>query len=223
MTLKIDRFPHAVYDQDNRLGYLLDYYPYDSTRGGTLSPHQWRYESWSSQVLDYKEGGKPAIEFFVKPILSLIHYSLNSLFYDSAYLIPVPSSLAHDDPAYSTVPYQRGSKDRKNRDDRNTVFCNLIAAEDTKFRVADILSREESKPEKETWSAKRHAKSMAIRGYGIAAVQDFSGAFILIDDIITHGGTIQGARKVLEDHFSKATVVSLALGHSKDPTQFNPL
>ena len=54
--LKIDNFPHAQYDPSTKLGFLAYYYPSTAVRDRVLSEEDWRYGSYSPEILNYKEG-----------------------------------------------------------------------------------------------------------------------------------------------------------------------
>jgi adenine/guanine phosphoribosyltransferase-like PRPP-binding protein len=81
---------------------------------------------------------------------------------------------------------------------------------DGRFHVVDILARKTSKPEKATWSAAQHAASMELRG--LSNLSQNKTAIVLIDDVTTDGGTLQGARMIVEKGYPQATVISLAIG-----------
>ena len=52
---------------------------------------------------------------------------------------------------------------------------------------------------------------------------DYSGAYILVDDVTTEGGTLKGARIVLQSAVSKSTIIMLVLGLSQAPSKFQPI
>jgi hypothetical protein len=98
--IKIDRFPHAHYDSQNRLGYLALYYPLSAVRDGVLSEENWRQESYSPEILNYKVGRDHDIRWFAEPFLNLIHHAVSSITVEATYLVPVPSSIAWNDPKF---------------------------------------------------------------------------------------------------------------------------
>jgi hypothetical protein len=87
--IKIDRFPHAHYDSQNRLGYLALYYPLSAFRDGILSEENWRQESYSPEILNYKVGRDHDIRWFVEPFLNLIHHAISSTAIETTYFVPV--------------------------------------------------------------------------------------------------------------------------------------
>jgi predicted amidophosphoribosyltransferase len=137
-----------------------------------------------------------------------------------ARIIPVPSSIAHDSPNFKTTPRQKGEK--RNRDDRNLAFCNLLATHDTRIEVRNFLFRTTSKTEKETWTADQHAASLVFAS-DITPKRDFKGLMILIDDVITDGGTMEGAKIILAEQYPEAVIIKLAIGFSRSPHDFTPL
>lgn len=221
MNLKINQYPHAYFNSKSGEGWLLYYYPWDAVTDGHISKEQWRRESYSPEILNFKEGKLKDIEFFVKPFLQLIQFARLSN-NGPAYLIPIPSSTAKNDPNYSLKPFQKGTGNRKNRDDRNTVFCNLIAAEDSTLGVADVLTRIENKPEKAVWTEELHARSLEVNTHGFLNESTFA-TLVLVDDIKTKGGTLAGAKNRLSKIFPKANIISMTIGVSKDPGMFEPV
>ena len=129
--------------------------------------------------------------------------------------------MAADDPRFSIVPRKKGVAGSRNRDNRNSVFCNLLANADNSLKVADFLIRKKTKPEKETWTPQQHRDSMELTVKSTLAAGKI--ALIAIDDIRTEGGTIQGARMILENAYPEAIVIGLTIGCTKSPNQFVPL
>ena len=218
--MDIPNFPHAQFDVTKGFGFLAHYYPHDALKDEELSIEQWRFQSYSPEILNYKEGQLHHIAYFKKPFLKLIETALASTKRKNAILVPVPSSIKHDDPSFSQVPRKKG--DKRNRDDRNVVFCKGLSLANPNLTLADILVRVKSKPQKATWTASEHAKSLTIN-QETAPGSGFSGVFILVDDVCTKGGTIYGAKKVLGEAYGASTIVMLTLGLSKDPAQFQPV
>lgn len=219
--LKIDNFPHAFYDSKNRHGFLAYYYPSSAVRDGVLSEENWRHESYSPEILNYKEGHDHDIRRFVEPFLNLIRFSIAAEKVDTAYLVPVPSSIAANDPKFSSQPRKKGLPNSRNRDNRNSVFCSFLSSADGKLRLADILVRKSSKPEKANWTAAQQAGSMELQGLG--TLPQGQTAIILVDDVTTGGDTLTGARMVLEKAYPQAIVITLAIGCTKAPQHLLPL
>jgi hypothetical protein len=162
--ININGFPHAYFDPQTCTGYLAHYYPSSAIQEGALSAEAWRRESYSPEILDYKEGREDHIRYFVGPFLELVAHATLALNVETTYLVPVPSSIAWNDPKFSSKPRAKGIASSRNRDTRNTVFCGFLSNLDGRFHVADILVRKTSKPEKATWSSEEHLKSMELRG-----------------------------------------------------------
>ncbi len=219
--LKIDNFPHAQYDPSTKLGFLAYYYPSTAVRDRVLSEEDWRYGSYSPEILNYKEGRDEDIKRFVDPFLKLIRHAIAEFKASTALLVPVPSSMAASDPQFSTVPRKKWVQGSRNRDNRNSVFCSMLASADGTLKVADYLVRTTTKPEKATWTSDQHAKSMDLRA--ISALPAGRVALIAIDDVKTDGGTLQGARLLLEKAYPQAIVIALAIGCTRAPQQFVPL
>jgi hypothetical protein len=217
--LKINHFPHAHYDPKEHSGYLAYYYPYESVKDKTLEVDLWRNQSYSPNILNFKEGEQGSVEYFKNPFLELISHALSTLDQKETYLVPVPSSIAWNDPAYSRKPRAKG--DKRNRDDRNIIFCNCISSANTLLKVADILVRTTGKTEKMTWNANQHAQSLALSGTLLS--KEFDGVLVLVDDVVTNGGTMSGAKIVLQKEFPKAMIVCLSIGSSRSPQDFEAL
>jgi hypothetical protein len=147
--------------------------------------------------LNYKEGRDEDIKRFVEPFLKLIRHSLAEVKASSACLVPVPSSIDAHNIKFSTVPRPKGIQGSRNRDNRNTVFCNMLAIADGSLSVNDILIRKLAKAEKATWSPAQHAASLECRT--MTALPPERVTLVVIDDVRTDGGTLQGARIVLEN------------------------
>ena len=218
--MRIEKFPHAFYDPSRRMGYLAHYYPWDAVKDGSLDKDLWRRESYSPEILNFKEGRDEDIKRFVVPFIELIHYALSCVQTNTAFLIPVPSSLASNDQNFSSRPRDKGIKGHRNRDNRNSVFCNLLNLHDDKLKVADILVRTRNKPEKETWDAARHAQSLSIREDGVVLPSSVSSPLVLVDDVTTNGGTLEGAKILLDRHYQASIIICTTLGISRSPDQF---
>ncbi|MBI1860147.1 MAG: hypothetical protein HYR96_04420, partial [Deltaproteobacteria bacterium] len=207
MSLSIPGFPHAKFDERSGFGYLVHYYPFDAVKKSNLSEDQWRNQSYSPEVLNFKTGYPNYLRVFKAPFLKLIGHSLQQIGEMKALLVPIPSSIASGDPKFKKTPRQKG--ERRNRDDRNAVFCNELARGNTRLRVLDCIVRVGAKAEKETWTEAQHAKSMAMNTEMKLPRDDYSGVFVLMDDVATGGGTLKGARKVLQTAFPNAKVIML--------------
>lgn len=223
MTIVIDNFPHAQYSAKTQSGFLCLYYPHDAVREGKLDPEEWRNRTYSPNILNFKEGRDTDLEYFVPLFLKLIEHVMNLEKVEMAHLIPLPSSIAYNDPKYSRKPRVKTEKNSRNRDDRNSVFCNLLSAKDSRLRTLDILIRKTGKKEKVTWTAEQHEKSFGIHFQPESKSISSGNLFILVDDVATHGGTLEGAAKVLQKQFAGAKIVALSLAQSKEPGDFHPL
>ncbi|MCX6125030.1 MAG: hypothetical protein NTV34_09840 [Proteobacteria bacterium] len=123
--IKIDRFPHAHFDSQNRLGYLALYYPLSAIRDDILSEENWRQESyspeilnykvgrdhdirWFAEILNYKVGRDHDIRWFVEAFLNLIYHAISSIAIETTCLVPVTSSIGWNDPKFSSQPRPKG-------------------------------------------------------------------------------------------------------------------
>ena len=102
--LKIENFKDAFYNAEEKFGYLAYYYPFNKFSNDYSF---WKHETYSSNILDFKEGKEEDIKFFVKSFCSLIEYVLSLLQKTDAFLVPVPSSIAWNDPNFKTTPRQK--------------------------------------------------------------------------------------------------------------------
>lgn len=217
--IKIDRFSQASFSNASKTAYLCNYYPYSAVKENRLSMEQWKDQSYSPEILDYKKGQEYDLRFFLAPAHEMIKFVMSQYGVNKSYIVPVPSSIAQDSPDFKSTPRLKGES--RNRDNRNIVFCNLIGIQDTNIGVRDYLFRVTSKSAKETWSDEQHAASLGIIHDKVN--ETFSGLFFLLDDVINDGGTIGGAAMVLQEKFPNATIVKFALGISQHPGSFQPL
>jgi hypothetical protein len=214
MSLKITKFPHAEYNHDDLIGFLCEYYAYPIGQQ-IITQTQWRNDSWSGSVLDYKDGTDAGIQFFLKPYMALVEHVVRKHSADYAYVVPVPASVPEDDPAYRRTPKtQRG----ESRDDRNDVFCELLHDNHDYLINARILKRADAKPKKVRWSPEQHAASMRIRTNKVD-ISDGS-IIVLVDDVTTAGGTIYGAKQLLSERFDPDQIVMLPIAKTRTVLDF---
>lgn len=214
--LNIPNFPHAHYDPETRTGYLCLYYPSNS-----IDKSLWRYESYSAEILNYKEGQEAHIQFFVDPFLQLIEYALAVEWATRATLVPAPSSTKFDAPEFSRVPMQKSSANKRNRDDRNLVFCNQLSLKNNNLQTLEIIRRSKGKPRKAAWNAATHAASVQVKP-GQARINKDTPT-IVVDDVITNGGTMDGMRIVIQKAYPETTIIRLALAKTAAPADFQAL
>lgn len=219
MTVKIDRYPHAFYDDNAGMGYLVYYYPYEAVKEKIIDKADWKDNSYSPEVLNYKEGKPKDIQFFAEPFAELIQHALKKKKLSAVYLVPVPSSTAFNSKNFSTEP--RSNASPRNRDNRNVLFCREVAKFDDRFVVADVLRRIKGKNPKEKWTATEHSDSIELVDDGI--VNDFIPAFILVDDVCTTGSALKGCKAVLENGYIYDSVTMLAISRTMKPQDFEPL
>ncbi|MBI4405170.1 MAG: hypothetical protein HY537_13495 [Deltaproteobacteria bacterium] len=222
MKIQIERFPHAQYDKSTKRGFLCYYYPYDAVKEKTLDASLWRDESYSPEILNFKEGRDADIDYFVRPFLQILYQSLKIEKISSAILIPLPSAIPHNSPKFSTIARDKTKRDARNRDNRNSIFCSLLSARDSQFQTLDILIRVKPKKEKEEWTAQQHAQSMEVRYFSDTSVS-LNSALVLVDDVCTKGHTSDGAKLILSEHFPGVSILSLSLGQSQSPSDFKSL
>ncbi|MBM4253829.1 MAG: phosphoribosyltransferase [Deltaproteobacteria bacterium] len=223
--LNIEQYPHASYDPRTRIGYLALYFSYPGPQSPepTISMANWRKNSHSSAILNFKEGKKQHIEQFIAPFYQLIYQVMSLEKASEAYLVPMPSSRSPNSPDYCDQPRISKPNEARNRDNRNHVFCQFLRKKDEhqRLHIADIISRQFDKPEKARWSVMEHAQSLQLRRFDNLCGP--SSVFILIDDVVTTGNTFGGARHLLNQRYPNVPVICLALGKTTTPHEFKPL
>ncbi len=218
--IEIPKYPHANYDSKEMFGYLAYYYPHNKVSNDQMD--LWRYQSYSPDILNFKEGAEEHIKFFVRPFCILIQHVLSFLKKREAFLVPTPSSIAGNDPNFKTTPRKKG--DVRNRDNRNIIFCSLINIEDNNLKVSDILFRSKGKVEKIQWKKEEHKESLQIRhNQGLTTNHQFSGEMILIDDVVTSGNTMLGAKLRLEEIYPYAKIIRLSISKTKELSGMSPI
>ncbi len=208
--MKIDILPGAtsVYDGQNKVGWLCPYFPFDGIRQKLYDKAKWQ-ATYSKEILNYKEGSDKALLHFVPMYLKFIEWILKIEKASQAILIPVPSSKPKSSPKYSAKPYSFLNK--KNRDDRNLVFCKNLEQAGKGLRCVELIERVQEKPEKAHWGPDEHFKSMRLNPtYSEKLAQGLP--YILIDDVLTKGGTLAGAKLLLQQRVPEDLVVLTAIG-----------
>ena len=61
---------NAFFDPILEMGNLCEYYPYN--RISEIGAYEWRYCSWSLEILNYKEGKDEDIKLFISPFCELL-------------------------------------------------------------------------------------------------------------------------------------------------------
>jgi hypothetical protein len=217
--INIAGYPHAAFYEQNKVGYLAFYYSHGAVKEGTLDENSWRYGSYSSKILDFKEGHDKDIQFFVPPFCDLLR-QVESGRFNHVYLIPVPTSIRWNDPRFTHFP--RKGPSGRNRDDRNIIFCKKISIEDSRYEAADLLRRKKSKPPKGKWKKEDQKGSLEFKPGGLQIQDAPDNLLVLVDDVYTSGGTIAGARLLLEEKYPKSEVIALTIGRSRSPEEFEP-
>lgn len=219
MNIQIQGFPHAQYDQKERFGFLAYYYPPDSYKNGPLTYFQWKRQSFSSEILNFKVGHIVDIQFFVQPFKDVINQILQLNGWTGAILIPCPSSVAKDDPNYKTHPGDKWASPQVNRDDRNIIFCKQICQNQSNIKFIDLIFRVKTKRPKNRWSATEHRKSIQLNQSLENRITQ-THPFILFDDVSTSGGTMEGCEMLLMETFQNTQLIKLVLGKTMHPDQF---
>ena len=218
--IEIPKYPHANYDPKEMVGYLAHYYPYNQVPDSHMD--SWRYHSYSPNILNFKEGEEEHIKFFVKPFCALIQHSLSFLNREEAFLVPIPSSIAGNDPDFKATPRRTG--DTRNRDNRNIIFCSFINIENNSLKPLDILFRKAGKKSKTKWTEEQHKESLQIKpNQGVTINHQFSGEIILLDDVVTSGNTMLGAKLFLEEVYPHAKIIRLSIGQKEEIDDFKPI
>ena len=193
-NLKIEHFTSARFDKEQGYGFLFNY--------------------WDNEriIWDYKAGVDRDIERLVTPFLKLINHAMNEKDFENAYLIPVPSSKRFDDPNFNKEPSTNPYDPSKNRDNRNTIFCQKLSTHNSHLSCKNILKRKKEKKSKERKDAEWHKKSFKTLTPDIRLKKEF--LFIVVDDVRTHGGSTEGVVKFLKQHFKKATIIVLCIAQA---------
>lgn len=204
----------AAYDERNKIGWLCGYYPYDAVKTRAMDPDEWRETTYSPEILNFKEGLDQNIRYFVPPVVQLIqnicrHEKLG----DGILLVPMPSSLPKNHPDYKTTPRAKG--ETRNRDDRNEIFCKMMAAAQSNWQSLPFLSRIKDKAPKEHWTADQHFASLAVDA-SFAPILSQMPCF-LVDDVTTTHASFMGARKCLLKASPSCRAFCVAIGHSTAP------
>lgn len=213
MPPKIANYPHAEYNDKELNGALCDYYGWLS-----IDQNLWRNQTYSPEILNYKDGEEEAIKYFVHGYLKLIEHVLTEHGANYAYVVPVPASVPTGSGDFTTQPK---SDTGRNRDNRNQVFCKLLHDGHDKVIQTDVLIRKDPKPKKVRWSPEQHADSMAIKGK--AESFDDDDLLILVDDVSTQGGTINGAKLLLSKKYSTDRIITLPIAQTRYSADFRPL
>lgn len=201
----------SFYDEEKKVGWLFTYTPYSYVRDKTMPSSQWNSTN-SPLILRYKEGKIVDIRKLATPMLELINTVLEVEGYERAFLVPVPTSIPKGSSKYSTKPSPQGGT-RKNRDNRNILFCEYLAEKDPRLQAKEILERANEKQEKDKWSAEEHARSLELNGDLLPSEVDIP--YILIDDLRTDGGTLEGCKRVLSDHVDPALIIQLSVAKTE--------
>lgn len=221
MNLKIDKYPHAQYDRQSNRGFLCHYYVW-----GCMDPELWRATTYSPEILNFKEGSDSAISFFVPPFVNLLEYAIGHFNQDSAILVPVPSSIPKNDPAFSSIPWDKTSVNkRKNRDDRCDVFCQKVVIESSlSLRSCNLILRKISKVEKSNRSLADQINTLEIDASKIQEVRNLEhNLFVLVDDVETTGNTFNVCAQKLKTEFNNAIIIYLSIAKTNNYSEYKPL
>lgn len=138
---------------------------------------------------------------------------------NAATLVPLPSSRAKSDAAYSRVPKDKTRRGSPNRDDRVELFCQKLAARRSGLSWRELIVRVQSKPEKADWGIAEMLRTLEL-GPAIQR-QDFNTElFILVDDVATTYTTANAAIQRLRSTFPSSVAVVLTIGRSAAPADF---
>lgn len=210
--------PSAIseYHPHEKTGWLCPYWRYEDVKNGFVDKNKWRNTTYSPKILNFKEGKERDIKYFVGPVLKLISNILEIEKFNGAVLIPIPSSKTKTSPDYWDKPSPRWPSKRKNRDDRNTIFCQMLSKENNNLVSRELITRIKEKEEKDRWTAQEHANSMKVNQDLIA--QDNNFPHILIDDVRTTGTTLDGAKILLGDFIPNVLIFQLTIGRWESPS-----
>jgi hypothetical protein len=211
--LNIDRFPHLHCDPQLRLGWLCEYYKF-----GTLADELWREQTYTPELLNYKEGKLKGINLFVPPYLELLQHVMSTHNANYACLFPIPPSVPNHSRQYTITPR---SKTGRNRDNRNNIFCQTLTSQNESLLLFDALTRTQKKPPKKHWTANQHRKSTAFDEDITDLTPD--AIFVLVDDVYTKGGTLQGAALLLSEKFPQQQIICLPIARTYPADEFVPL
>lgn len=207
--------PSAIseYDPIEKFGYLCPYWPHEDVKKGLVDKKKWRDTTYSPEILNYKEGREKDLIYFVPHVLKLINKILKIEGANKATLIPVPTSNPKLSPKYWDQPSPRFR--RKNRDNRNIIFCRMLVQNASHLETREIVERIKEKTEKEVWNTEQHADSMQINHTLINA--ESNDPYILIDDVITTGGTMDGIKSLLKDKVNENLIIQVTIGKTEHP------
>lgn len=204
----------AEYDESKKIGWLCRYYPYDAVKDKNMSEDDWRFGTYSPEILDYKTGWEQKIHFFVSPVQCLIEcIAAREKVQDSFLLVPIPTSLPKNHPAYKTTPRAKGES--QNRDDRNEIFCKMLVNGQAGWSTFPIISRIKEKAPKEQWSIDQQAESFGI-DTDFGPLLSKTPVF-LVDDVTTRHATFFGAKKIIEKIAPRCRVFCVAIGRTTAP------
>ena len=85
-----------------------------------------------------------------------------------------------------------------------------------------VLIREKEKEEKECWTSEQHKDSLKIK-QGVTVDREFLGVMVLVDDVVTSGNTMLGAKLRLKEEYPQTKILRLSIGKSESPENFQSL
>jgi hypothetical protein len=223
-SLRIPRFPFASYDAKTHIGFLSLYYPYDAKRSGTLTNEQWREGSHSPEILNFKDGSEPGIEWWIGPFFSLLDYVMKVEKSQSAILVPVPSSMPKTDKRYSRIPKPKPAPSTaRSRDDRLIQFCTKLMQSNTaSVQMIELIERTKYKPEKMGLSLSAHMATLRL--CQVIQSQSHPPTIVLVDDVRTEGTTFAACESIiLQGNQSAKVIIKLSLALSQNPSSFQDL
>lgn len=202
------------YDAKEKIGWLCKYYPHDAVKSGEIDLDVWRNETYSPKILDFKEGRDADIQFFIEPMIQLIdEICKTEAIEENVLLIPVPSSLPKLHPEFKDTPRRKGEK--RNRDDRNEVFCKMISCSKSNWSTIPLLARIKEKQPKQQWTVDQQFNSLKFdeRCRGLL----LQTPCFLVDDVTTKHHTFQGAKRRILEEEPTSKVFCVAIGHTTAP------
>ncbi|OQA61467.1 MAG: hypothetical protein BWY41_00147 [Candidatus Atribacteria bacterium ADurb.Bin276] len=196
----------SKYNPDEKLGWLSDYYAYSKK----LEMNFWRYNTYSSAILDYKAGKDHHLDFFVSPFISLIEEIIRIENIGKIILVPLPSSKPKFNKDYRITPNEDNDP-KKNRDDRNLVFCEKVSKVREDWQSIELIERIKLKDSKNQRSIEQQLSTLSINS--IEHITQ-NTTIILMDDVYTSGGTMKASKMLIKKSLGDIKMIGVVLGRT---------
>ena len=195
------------YDPKTKIGTITDYFVYSTAKEKGLK-EEWRNNTYSPEILNYKQARQNAFDLFLPKFLELLLKVRKAEDIKVLYLIPVPCS--------NDLNYKGGDDP-----DHNLKFCEILTdalrKQDIPALGISALHRVHLKRKLANITPKEHAKTFQVGGRIIdTRIKRYSPeSFILVDDIRTSGNTLEGSSLALKKKYRYISVIKLAVAQTK--------